>query len=315
MAAQPSPRFALRTPRRARPAVLALLLALAAATTGAQPPAGPGEAQALLDGERWSEAAGAFEAWLADHPDDAPAWLGLGTARLRQGQYQGALDAFGRARELGLAQIPLDVRAAIAAAALDRRDVGLDWVKRALADGLPLPVLASSPSLEPLRSAMAGHPPFDELLAEAERQAHPCRHGEAHRQLDFWLGRWEVESSGTVVGTNHIEAILDGCVLLEQWSGGGIDGKSFNFYDAAAQEWRQLWVDGVGASIDYRGGFQDGAMRFAGTQVRADGTRLRSRMTLTPHPDGTVHQLIERSADDGATWQVAFDGLYRKAGG
>ena len=30
------------------------------------------------------------------------------------------------------------------------------------------------------------------------------------------------------------------------------------------------------------------------------------------HPDGTVRQLWESSADGGSTWQAVFDGLYRK---
>jgi hypothetical protein len=36
------------------------------------------------------------------------------------------------------------------------------------------------------------------------------------------------------------------------------------------------------------------------------------RLTFFNNPDGTVRQLWESSNDEGKTWQVAFDGLYRK---
>jgi hypothetical protein len=38
---------------------------------------------------------------------------------------------------------------------------------------------------------------------------------------------------------------------------------------------------------------------------------MQNRITWTPHPDGSVRQLWEQSTDEGKTWQVAFDGLYR----
>ena len=38
-------------------------------------------------------------------------------------------------------------------------------------------------------------------------------------------------------------------------------------------------------------------------------------VTLTPLPDGTVRQVIERSTDDGATWQSSFDAVYRRRPG
>ena len=44
--------------------------------------------------------------------------------------------------------------------------------------------------------------------------------------------------------------------------------------------------------------------------VQRDGSRIRSRMTLTPLEGGRVRQLIEQSSDEGATWTVWFDGTY-----
>jgi hypothetical protein len=39
---------------------------------------------------------------------------------------------------------------------------------------------------------------------------------------------------------------------------------------------------------------------------------LLDQATLAALPDGRVRQVIEQSADEGTTWQTAFDGLYRK---
>jgi hypothetical protein len=127
-----------------------------------------------------------------------------------------------------------------------------------------------------------------------------------HRQFDFWLGSWEVFTpDGKKAGDNRIEAIDDGCALLERWRGrGGFSGTSLNSWDAASGLWRQHWVDNQG-----------GLLRLAG---RLDGARMvlqapehpRQRISWTPLPDGAVRQLWETSKDDGATWQVAFDGRY-----
>ncbi len=43
-----------------------------------------------------------------------------------------------------------------------------------------------------------------------------------HREFDFWVGRWDVENPSAVqVGTNAILSGLDGCAVLEHWTGAG----------------------------------------------------------------------------------------------
>ena len=93
----------------------------------------------------------------------------------------------------------------------------------------------------------------------------PCSNSE-YRQWDFWLGSWRVESpDGVFQGNNNISAQEKGCLLLENWTGAqGGTGQSFNFYNSASNQWRQLWVS-PGAIIDYSGGLtQDGSMRLEG---------------------------------------------------
>ena len=137
------------------------------------------------------------------------------------------------------------------------------------------------------------------------------------RAFDFWLGTWDVFSpDGRQVGSNRIEALLDGRVLQEHWRGnGGITGTSLNARDATTGRWHQTWVDSSGSVLLLDGEPRNGGMVLEGlTANEADARRSdRNRITWTPSADGgEVRQLWEVSADDGATWTIAFDGRYRR---
>jgi hypothetical protein len=149
------------------------------------------------------------------------------------------------------------------------------------------------------------------VLASTSPPPAPCA-SPSHRQLDFWLGTWEVRTpNGKVAGTNRITSILGGCAVLEQWTGAsGFQGTSLNSY--AEGGWHQTWVDGGGTLLSLHGGFRDGAMRLAGTTSGAGGSITRHELSLTPSPGGTVRQLWRSSADGGATWTVVFDGTYAR---
>jgi hypothetical protein len=133
------------------------------------------------------------------------------------------------------------------------------------------------------------------------------------RQFDFWVGDWSVTVGGKPAGENRIEKILNGCALLENWSGaGGMSGKSLNFYDPLRDQWHQTWIDDRGASLALDGAFKDGHMVLTGSQTnRTSGKTTLNRITWTPLPAGQVRQLWETS-NDGQSWSVAFDGLYTR---
>jgi hypothetical protein len=139
-----------------------------------------------------------------------------------------------------------------------------------------------------------------------------------HRQFDFWLGAWEVSNpKGKPLGRSRVEAILENCVLLEHWnSATGFAGKSFNLYNRDTGKWEQFWVDQSGARLHLSGGLVDDAMVLRGVQDKPHAeTQLaqHERITWTPNADGSVRQLWETSKDDGKTWAVSFDGVYRRA--
>ena len=144
-----------------------------------------------------------------------------------------------------------------------------------------------------------------------------CDAPEAH-QFDFWIGTWEVRTpDGKVAGTNRIEAVLGGCALQEHWVGArGMTGTSLNMYIPAKREWHQTWVDDRGNLLLLDGAYKDGSMILSGESKPAPGssTPTRERITWSRLDGGDVRQLWEQSQDGGATWTVAFDGRYHRAG-
>lgn len=146
-----------------------------------------------------------------------------------------------------------------------------------------------------------------------------CRADSAMRFLDFWVGRWRVvDSTGAVLGSSHIERILDGCAVIENWTEpDGSEGKSLFYYVPAAHQWRQVWVTphalvpGGMKEKHQIALFPDGGIRFQGEIIGPRGAIILDRTTLSPRPHGQVRQVIETSRDGGNTWTVGFDAIYQ----
>jgi hypothetical protein len=138
--------------------------------------------------------------------------------------------------------------------------------------------------------------------------------GPEYRQFDFWLGRWEVYTpDGKRAGSNHIEPVLDGCVLRESWVGAtGMIGSSYNTYAPGTRRWHQTWVDNRGLLLLLDGGFARGVMTLSGTTTDRKGVRTTHRIRWSNIGAGrdSVRQHWETSSDGGATWVDAFDGIY-----
>jgi hypothetical protein len=133
------------------------------------------------------------------------------------------------------------------------------------------------------------------------------------RQFDFWVGQWDVTARGKTAGTNLVTLEEDGCLVHEHWTGaGGSTGQSLNFFDQADRRWHQVWVSNSGNILMLSGTLTRGILVLEGERTDSSGHAERHRISFTPSPDGTVRQLWENSDDGGATWSIAFDGLYRR---
>jgi hypothetical protein len=147
----------------------------------------------------------------------------------------------------------------------------------------------------------------------AAAAATSCSDAAKSHQFDFWIGDWDVSAGAGNAGTNKIEPILGGCVLQENWHGAqGGEGTSLNFYNPDTGKWHQKWVWKQGKALELEGGLENGKMVLEGQKKGSDGKTIRNRITWTPNADGTVRQLWESSGDEGKTWQVQFDGLYKR---
>ena len=137
-----------------------------------------------------------------------------------------------------------------------------------------------------------------------------------HRQLDFWVGRWDVYTSGTeeLVARSEIENLYGGCAIRENWRPFDMNaGGSLSNYVREEGVWRQTWVDSQNVRMEFTGRLEDGKMVLvAPRRGNASEPRL-TRISQWPQPDGTIRQTGEASVDGGATWTPTFDYTYKRA--
>ncbi|MCF7805881.1 MAG: tetratricopeptide repeat protein [Candidatus Marinimicrobia bacterium] len=272
------------------------------------------DARTALRNGNFEEAVVLFKNVVKEEPGDPGAWFGLGRALHSLEQYNEAISAYHTADSLGFYPQFLQYNLACVYALSGQKPAAFRALQNAIQAGYSnAEHMQEDSDLNSLREEKQ----FIALVEQADRNARPCEYDSLYRQLDFWIGEWDVYNpQGQMVGHNTIMKTANGCMLLENWKGtGGSNGKSMNFVHPETGQWRQQWVGGSGYIIEYTGEFSDGAMRFSGKNIQMNGTTSLSRMTLTPREDGTVHQLIEQSDDDGKTWQVWFDGTYKPVDG
>lgn len=149
-----------------------------------------------------------------------------------------------------------------------------------------------------------------------------CSAAEA-RQLDFWIGSWDLTGrmrtpDGWVEtpATNEVRAALDGCVIEERFrmtDPDGLQGMSVSAYDARAREWRQTWVDNRGGYLVFRGGLADGRMTLSTTPAaNAAGDTVVSRMAFSDIGPERLTWRWERSTDGGRSWTLLWTLEYRR---
>jgi hypothetical protein len=145
-----------------------------------------------------------------------------------------------------------------------------------------------------------------------------CSSRSANHHLDFWLGDWLAYAGGVLDGSSHIVAILGGCAIQEEWTDiTGYQGRSWFYVDPSTGRLKQIWLtshaEQMGGTLEKAElpGSTAGSVRFQGALIEDSGKRALDRTTLTLLPDGTVRQVIEVSKDDGHTWSVKYDAIYR----
>jgi hypothetical protein len=147
----------------------------------------------------------------------------------------------------------------------------------------------------------------------------PCQESE-QKQLDFWVGEWDLTWTGQKPGeinhgTNNVKRVMDGCVVEENFSGGSdshLRGHSVSMFDARARMWKQTWVDNEGSYLDFIGGLKDGQMSFWMEVNRHDGSPAIQRMIWKNVTADSLDWSWESSVDAGKTWQVMWPIHYQR---
>jgi tetratricopeptide (TPR) repeat protein len=247
-----------------------------------------------------------FRDSLRQNGNSGEEWFGLADALYGEQKFGEAAQAYNKAASLKFQSMRSQFRQVKSLARAGQSDRAFEVLTELNKQGFPnLNALTTDTDLAPLRSDQRWQAALDATTANAT----PCEHTPENRQLDFWIGEWNVETTtGQPAGTSKIERILNGCALLENWSGGG-DGKSLNIYNANKKQWQQFWVDAGGEVHEYSGNLVNGEMKFEGPASDHDGHRTMRRMTFTKLDAGRVRQRGEVSPD-GTTWSIEYELIY-----
>lgn len=294
------------------PRSMSLLLCCWLATAGAQdlPVAEP--AQVAFEEGRWDDAIVEYRELLEAYPEDRMSWLRIAQAERELGRYEAALRSLERAVENSAPEAAVYVERARIFLGLGRTDEALAELETA--DHLELrarTLLEESPEFDPLRS----EPRFERIYRSVRRRVYPCEGIPEAADFDFWVGDWEVRGTdGSLLGRNSITREPGGCVLRESWQGTpGTSGTSMSFYLPSRGQWRHVWVGSGGTHIDMTGGLVDGDMQMEGTIEYLDEDQVIAfRATWSVGANGVVRQRMEQFNLAGRSWDLWFDGVYRR---
>jgi hypothetical protein len=147
------------------------------------------------------------------------------------------------------------------------------------------------------------------FIPNANAQTPPACSTEEYRQLDFWLGNWDlswtptgVDDNGT--GTNDITLTLDTCVVQESFKAAGTTGHSVSIYHAPPKKWRQTWVDNTGGYYALAGGPDDEGFRLDMTRISEKSPYMR--MIWRNIEKNSMDWHWQRSPDKGSSWEDSW---------
>jgi hypothetical protein len=307
--------------RRAASVVLVLGYAVLGGALGAAAQPAPPESEAAARAEKaflardWPTADSAYAALARSSPESGLFRFRQGVALVHLGRAAEALPLLDKAEALGWPALQVAFRKACAQARLGQKDAAFLELDRAARSGFAfVPLLQSEEDLAPLHAEGAR---WKAAVEAADRNAHPCLYDVRYRQLDFWVGVWDVRPNGAESQTpasNVITKEHDGCVVHEHWTAPASNGESFNVYDISRDRWYQTWVDNSGGLHEYKGGLEGANMVYFADLAppRGQTARVPTRLTFFNQGENRVRQLSEATADGGKTWTVNYDFIYTR---
>lgn len=140
----------------------------------------------------------------------------------------------------------------------------------------------------------------------------PCSANPNSRQLDFWIGHWNVNYPGAIApSTSTVSLDLDSCLVVETWIGGkNHAGKNFFAYSPDDESWHGMFADNEGRVHVFEGKVQPGTAEFKGPSRSPDGQFIVNRIRIVQVAPHKIEQTWDKSTDKGATWTTVFSGEY-----
>jgi hypothetical protein len=157
--------------------------------------------------------------------------------------------------------------------------------------------------------------PFVSAVAQTSQPpAPPSCSAPQFRQLDFWVGEWDLTWPGSKPdevqhGRNTIRKILDDCVIQEQFDGAPdapLRGMSVSTYNPGLKAWQQTWVDNQASYLDFNGEFTNGQMVLSRHARNAKGDDIMQRMVFKNIQPDALDWSWEQSTDGGKTWSIMW---------
>ncbi len=135
------------------------------------------------------------------------------------------------------------------------------------------------------------------------------------RQLDFWLGDWDVAWGDGQRGANRVVRILGSRVIQENFDGRpamDFQGMSLSVYHTGLGIWQQTWADSQGNYWHFNGEVQPDQFLFA-TVDRLNGKDIHLRMVFFNIGADALDWRWERSEDGGVTWELRWQIRYLRS--
>lgn len=269
---------------------------------------------AFADGE-YAKAKVKFEDYLETNSEDNQAWYMKGLSQIKLRKYPQAKLSLEQAKLHGYSPISqIHFNLAKCYAQMRKPASAVDQIKLANDNGFA--------QFNRLKSdvefaSVLMRSDFQEEIKRAMGNAYPCTVNPNYSKFDFWVGSWDVFTlQGQKIGHNEITKSIGNCAVHESYTTGrAYVGQSINYYDPIHKKWRQHWVGSSGDIIDFLETDEyDAALQFVGPSMVGPGQVVLKRMTFTTNKDGTVNQLFEVSQDEGKTWAIEYDLIYRRVG-
>ncbi len=291
-----------------------LFLADVAYVRAQSPDAASTAANAAYETKNWEVAGVLYERMTVTEPGNGRAWYRYGVSLRHTNQPDKAIPAFERAAENGAPVFMAEYQTALAYALLKNSEQTFAYLEKAVKDGF---AQAESLQSDDELNAYREDSRFAKITEQAARNEKPCVYAGENRQFDFWVGEWNVvTTAGSITaGKSRIEKILNGCVILENWTSATppYEGKSLNTYNPALKRWEQFWADNSQGMIHFYGELKNGVMDFWTDSIpQPDGKPLKRHLQFLPMGPDKVRQFSRGSNDDGKTWFVEYDFTYNR---